>query len=54
MSPLALWTFDNTKIVIEALKDAGKRYQKTVVVVTHNRDILPEFDQVVNIDDIKG
>jgi putative ABC transport system ATP-binding protein len=52
--PTGSLDFDNTKIVIEALKDAGKRYQKTIVVVTHNRDILPEFDQVVNIDDIKG
>jgi putative ABC transport system ATP-binding protein len=52
--PTGSLDFDNTKIVIKALKDAGKHYQKTVIVVTHNRDILPEFDQVVNIDDIKG
>jgi putative ABC transport system ATP-binding protein len=35
--------------VVRLLKEAAKKRGKTVIVVTHNLDILPEFDRVLEL-----
>jgi len=47
--PTGSLDYANVIPVVKLLKDASKKRGKTVLVVTHNMDILNEFDRVVEL-----
>jgi ABC-type lipoprotein export system ATPase subunit len=43
---------DNRDHVIDALLDYGRDTGAPVVVVTHDRELLPRFDRVIEVGDL--
>ena len=39
--------------IIELLKLANKKYNQTVIVITHNEEIAKQADRIITIDDGK-
>ena len=41
----------NTSEVISLLKDASKKYEQTIIMITHSRSIAPTADRVLQVSD---
>ena len=41
----------NSSEVITLLKDASKKYEQTIIMITHNRSIAQSADRVLNVSD---
>lgn len=41
----------NSREVIALLKEASKKYEQTIIMITHNRSIAQTADRVLNVSD---
>lgn len=43
----------NSREIIELLKNSNKKYKQTIIIVTHDKEIAKEADRVITINDGK-